>query len=207
VASVVSVNVGRARPPLADTTSAFRKEPVAGPVRIGRLGLEGDEHADGKNHGGAERAVLMYAEAHYPFWRDELGRDLPYGGFAENLTVRGLAEADVCIGDSLRAGDAVLQVACPRAPCWKIGARWEVEDLMRQVTTTARIGWLLRVLEESAVEAGSPVEVVERPHPELTVEHAYAVFSRRQGGAAAARELAGCALLTPKWREALAKRC
>ena len=206
MASVVSVNVGRALQ-LAGRTSAFRKEPIAGPVRIGHLGLEGDEHADGKNHGGPERAVLMYAEAHYPLWRDELGvAELPYGGFAENLTVRGLTEADVCIGDSLRAGGAVLQIACPRAPCWKIGARWEVDDLTQQVTRTARIGWLLRVLEEGTVEAGAAVELVERPHPELTVDHAYSVFSRRRGGSAAARELAACPLLTPSWREALARR-
>ena len=205
MATVVSVNVGRARP-LADTLSAFRKLPAAGPVRIGPLGLEGDEHADAVNHGGAERAVLMYSDAHYPVWRQELGRELPYGGFAENLTVRGLTEADVCIGDSLRAGSAVLQVACPRAPCWKIAATWEVEGLTQRVTATGRTGWLLRVLEEGTVEPGDPVEVVDRPYPDLTVAHAWGVYSRRLGGERAASELAACPLLTPTWREALTKR-
>jgi MOSC domain-containing protein YiiM len=206
VATVVSVHVGRvrARP---DWTSAFVKAAVDGPVRVGPLGLAGDEHADTTNHGGPERAVLMYAEEHYAEWRDELSLDeLPYGAFAENLTVHGLTEADVCIGDSLRVGGVVLQVACPRAPCWKIGKRWDVEDLTQRVSLTTRIGWLLRVLEEGEVQAGDPVEVVERPFPELTVARAYGVFSRREGGAAAAAELAGCQLLTPTWREALTKR-
>jgi MOSC domain-containing protein YiiM len=206
VASVVSVNVGRVRSE-ADWTSGFVKEPVAGPVRIGPLGLEGDEHADRRNHGGPDRAVLMYAEQHYPEWREELGRDdLPFGGFAENLTVRGLTEDDVAIGDSLRVGSALLQVSGPRAPCWKISRRWEVEDLTQRVSVTTRIGWLLRVLVEGEVQAGDAVELVERPHPELTVAHAYAVYSRRKGGAAAAVELAACPLLTPSWREALGKR-
>src|SRR5262249_36551758 len=129
VASVVSVNVGRVRS-LGDWSSGFVKEPVTGAVRIGPLGLEGDEHADGRNHGGADRAVLMYAERYYDEWREELGFDeLPYGGFAENLTVRGLTEDDVAIGDSWRVGSALLQVTCPRAPCAKIARRWDVDDL------------------------------------------------------------------------------
>ena len=120
--------------------------------------------------------------------------------------MRGLAEADVCVGDSLRAGGVLLQVSGPRAPCWKIGRRWDVGDLTRRASRTTRIGWLLRVLEEGEVEAGDPVEVVERPYPHLTVAHAYGVYSRRQGGAAAAAELADCPLLLPGWREALGKR-
>jgi MOSC domain-containing protein YiiM len=206
VPSVVSVNVGRvrARP---GWKSAFVKKPVAGRVRIGSLGLGGDEHGDGANHGGPERAALMYAQAHYPEWKDELSLDeLPYGAFAENLTVRGLTEADVCIGDSLRVGGALLQVSGPRAPCWKIGKRWEIEDLTQRVSVTTRIGWLLRVLEEGEVGAGDPVEVVERPYPELTVARAYGVYARREGGAAAARELAECPLLMPVWRRVLGAR-
>jgi MOSC domain-containing protein YiiM len=206
VANVVSVNVGRIRSD-GDWTSGFVKEPVAGPVRIGPLGLAGDEHADTRNHGGPHRAVLMYAERHYPEWRDELGlAELPYGGFAENLTVRGLTEDDVAIGDSLRVGSAVLQVSGPRAPCWKISRRWEIDDLTQRVSVTTRIGWLLRVLEEGEVAAGDEIELVERPYPELTVAHAYAVYSRRKGGPRAAEELAACELLMPTWREALGKR-
>jgi MOSC domain-containing protein YiiM len=206
VASVVSVNVGRIRA-LDDWVSAFVKTPVSGPVHVGPLGLEGDEHADGTNHGGPERAVLMYAESHYPEWREELGlEDLRYGGFAENLTVRGLAEDDVCIGDALRVGGALLEVSGPRAPCWKIGRRWDVEDLTQRVSVTTRIGWLLRVVEEGVVAAGDGVEILDRPYPELTVAHAYAVYSRRRGGAAAAAELAACPLLMPTWREALRRR-
>jgi MOSC domain-containing protein YiiM len=206
VARVVSVNVGRVEA-FPDWTSAFVKEPIPGRVRIGPLGLEGDEHADGVNHGGLERAVLMYAETHYPQWREELSlEELPFGSFAENLTVRGLTEAVVCVGDSLRVGGAVLQVSGPRAPCWKIGRRWEIDDLTQRVSLTTRIGWLLRVVEEGDVGVGDPVELLERPYPELTVAHAYAVYSRRAGGVAAAAELAACPLLTPTWREALGAR-
>ena len=135
---------GAADPLERPWTTALYKEPVAGPVRLGRENLSGDQPAQRSVHGGPEMAVLAYAAAHYPRWRDELGLpDLPYGAFGENLLVDGFDESSVCIGDVFAVGDARIQVSQPRGPCWKLERRWRIPDLIARVRDTGRGGVVL----------------------------------------------------------------
>jgi MOSC domain-containing protein YiiM len=215
-AVLASVQVGRPRwhgtPGAADPfdrafATGFWKDPVAGPVMVRATNLDGDGQADLENHGGADKAVLAYAAAHYPRWREELAvPDLPHGGFGENLTVGGLTEPDVCIGDVWRVGGAVLEVSQPRQPCWKLARRWRVKTLPARVIDTGRSGWYLRVVEEGLIEAGQPVEVVDRRRPGWTVERAHRVmfFHRADAGENAA--LAAVPELSLSWREVLRQR-
>jgi MOSC domain-containing protein YiiM len=160
---------GAAQPMRRPWTTAFFKEPVAGPVWLARTNLAGDRQADLENHGGPDKAVLLYAASHYPRWREELGRELPHGGFGENFTVEGMDESSVCIGDVYDVGEARIQVSQPRIPCWKIARRWGIRDLSARVQRTRRTGWYVRVLREGHVAAGDAIVLVERPHPEWTV--------------------------------------
>ncbi|WP_290591338.1 MOSC domain-containing protein, partial [Alicyclobacillus sp.] len=138
--------------------SAIWKTPVQGPVWLGEENLAGDGQADRKNHGGPHRAMLWYAAAHYPHWRAELGLEtLLFGWFGENLTVEGLDEASVCIGDVYRIGGPdgpVVQVSQPRKPCWKLARRVGVPDLVSRVESTGRSGWYTRVLKTGWVAPG-----------------------------------------------------
>lgn len=187
--------------------SGFFKAPVAGPLRLGRTNLARDGQADLRNHGGPDKAVLAYAAAHYPAWREELGRiDLPHGAFGENFTVDGLDEASVCIGDTYQLGAAHVQVSQPRQPCWKLGRRWRMEDLPSRVLATGRSGWYLRVLEEGMVEPGLPMVLMDRPFPEWTVSRVASVMRSRQGDPASAARLAACPLLSAAWRQTLSSR-
>lgn len=141
--------------------SAFVKRPVEGRVRIGSLGVDGDEHVY-EGHGGRDGAVLVYSRDHYPFWRD-LGIDLPeVGAFAENLTVAGLTEAEVHLGDTFGVGSCAVQVTEPRAPCYKIAARYGRKDISIVVQETGFTGYLMRVLREGEVAAGDEMRLVER---------------------------------------------
>jgi MOSC domain-containing protein YiiM len=149
--------------------SAFAKQPVSGPVGLGRLQLDGDEQADTKHHGGPDKAVLAYAAAHYEAWAEELGRSLPFGGFGENFTIAGIDEGSVCIGDVYRVGEAEVEVSQPRFPCWKIERFWGIPHLTDLVRTSGRTGWYLRVRREGRVFAGSPIERLSRPAPEWTI--------------------------------------
>ncbi len=209
-AVLVSIQVGTPRlfdgsdPARRSWLSAFIKEPVAGPVWLGRTNLAGDAQADLQNHGGPDKAVLAYAAAHYADWRAELGRpELPYGAFAENFTVDGLDERTVCIGDVYAIGEAQVQVSQPRQPCWKISRRWGMEELTARVVATGRTGWYLRVLVEGYVEPGMPVILLHRPFPQWTVARATEVMRHRRERPDAARELAACPLLSARWRETL----
>lgn len=185
-------------------TTGFFKEPVEGPVWLGRTNLAGDGQADRENHGGPDKAVLAYSADHYPLWRAELNRpDLPYGAFGENFTIAGLSEETVCIGDVYAIGEVRVQVSQPRQPCWKIARRWRIKDLTARVRETGRTGWYLRVLEEGYVEAGLPVALLERPFPRWTVAHATEIMHHRRENPEAAAELAACPFLSAVWRETL----
>ncbi len=142
------------------------KEPVEGRVLARTLGLEGDAQADtrvvkgGQVHGGPEKAIYLYPAAHYALWQQELGRDLPFGQFGENLTVTGLDEQTVRVGDTLRIGDALFQVTTPRGPCFKLDIRMGIPEFKEQMNANGRTGFYVRVLEEGTVAAGDIIEIV-----------------------------------------------
>ena len=188
-------------------TSGIVKAPVDGPVWLGRTNLAGDGQADLVNHGGPDKAVLAYAEVHYPDWRRELERpDLPHGAFGENFTVDGLTEDAVCIGDTYTLGDdVVVQVSQPHAPCWKLARRWRMRELTALVEGSGRTGWYLRVLREGTVRPGLPVTLVERPYPAWTVTRASRVMRARTRDREAAGALAACEQLASSWRARLAE--
>lgn len=157
-------------------TTSFFKEPVEGPLWLGTDSLEGNAQADLRAHGGPEKVVLSYAAAHYPAWRDELGLpDFPYGAFAENVTVDGLSEESVCIGDTYRLGEALVQVSQSRGPCWKIARRWRIADLTERVLKSGRPGWYCRVLQEGEVAPGMTFELLDRPHPQFPISRVHQV--------------------------------
>ena len=178
--NIVSIQIGQVRtegdaasgdPMRRRWTSSFRKEPVFGPVAVTTLGIAGDSVADTRSHGGADKAVLCYAASHYPQWSAE-HPDLPFGpgGFGENLTIEGLDEASVCIGDHYRIGDLLLEISQPRQPCWKISRRWQRKTLTKEVTQTGRTGWYARVLSEAEISPNDVIQREARPHPTWTIQ-------------------------------------
>ena len=166
VGSVAALTLGR-----RSVETAFVKTPVEGSLRLGELGFPGDEHVY-EDHGGPDMAVLVYPFEHYAYWR-ERGLDLPAAGaFAENLTITGLVEIDVHLGDVFEVGTSVVQVTQPRAPCYKIGARYGDRSLSITVQNVGFIGYLMRVLAEGDVSAGDSMRLVDRGSHGVTVAEA-----------------------------------
>ena len=128
-------------------------------------GFEGDGQADRRNHGGPDKAVCVYSSVHYPHWQRMLGRRLDPGAFSENLTVSGIREARVCVGDVFRAGEAVVQVSTPRTPCAKVAGKNGEKQLSKWISGSGYTGFYMRVLEEGLVETGDAFERVKR-HPD-----------------------------------------
>lgn len=188
-------------------TTGFYKQPITGPVWLGRTNLVGDGQADRVNHGGPDKAVCAYPADHFQFWAQELGRpDLPGGAFGENFTVAGLTEPDGCVGDVWTVGGAAVEVSQPRQPCWKLARRWGRKDLALRVIATGRTGWYFRVRAEGWVEAGQPLTLADRPHPAWPVSRANDVMHHRKADRAAAAELAAVPPLAASWRDALLRR-
>ena len=185
-------------------TTAFFKTPVAGNVKVGELGLEGDEQADRKNHGGLDKAVLAYSADHYPYWREHLTiSDMPFGGFGENLTIAGSQESTVCIGDRWQAGNVLFEVSQPRQPCWKMARRWQIVDLPKQVIHNGRSGWYARVLQGGEIAAAAPIELVSRPRPTWTIARAAKLLYHEPDNVADMEDLANVPELSRAWREEL----
>src|SRR5215510_11084883 len=136
-----------------------RQKARGGPVAVHQRGLTGDMQADLRVHGGLQKAVYVYASEHYEFWRGQLpGTELPPGSFGENLTIAGLLEADVNVGDRLQIGTAVFQVTQPRTPCFKLALKFGRPDMIDRFLASGRSGFYLSVVTEGIVKAASPVQ-------------------------------------------------
>jgi len=193
--------------PLKPWTTGIFKQPIDGPVRLGWTNLAGDQQADLKVHGGPDKAVCVYSAAHYTYWRETLQiADFSFGAFGENFTVDGLDESNVCIGDTFRIGDTVVEVSQPRQPCWKLARRWQLKDLAVQVQQTGLTGWYFRVMQEGTVAAGMPIQLENSPHPTWTLARANQVMHHDKTDFSSAATLAAIPHLSASWRSTLENR-
>ncbi|MFC7371552.1 MOSC domain-containing protein [Fictibacillus iocasae] len=152
-----------------EVRSAFKKQPAENPVFLHSLHFEGDGQGNLEVHGGVDKAACAYPFEHYAYWESELGTVMPAASFGENLTLAGMTEDRVCIGDIWRIGEAIVQVSEPRQPCAKLGARHNRPDLVKKVADTGFTGYYFRVLQEGYVKKGDNPVLKERPYPNLTV--------------------------------------
>ncbi|MFD7588637.1 MOSC domain-containing protein [Kitasatospora sp. NPDC059811] len=173
MAVLIAVNVGMPKdvPWQGRTTrTGIWKHPVAGPVMARRLNLDGDGQGDLAGHGGEQRAVLVYQLSSYRHWQEHLERDdFTYGQFGENLTVDGLADDEVCIGDRYGIGGAVFEVTQPRVTCYRVGLRLGEPQMAALLVSHRRPGFYMRVLTEGPVRAGDEIVKIASGPEEMTV--------------------------------------
>ena len=205
-AVVESVNLGSPRTVRwrdRQVRTAIWKVPVAGRVAARGVNLAGDEQADRRVHGGPDKAVYAYAAEDLAWWAAELGRELGPGSFGENLTTRGLDLAAAVVGERWRVGSAVLEVAAPRIPCYKLGIRLGDQGFVRRFALAGRPGAYLRIVAEGEVGAGDPVALAHRPGHGVTVAEVARAYNLDR---AAAPRLLAAAELPADWRAWAARR-
>ncbi len=185
--------------------TAAAKSLVEGPVHLGQLGFDGDEQGNRTVHGGPDKAALLYPAAHYPLWRAE-GYDIPEGGFFENLTVDGLTEHDVHLGDRWRLGTAIVQVTQPRRPCRTIADRWARKELPLEVQATGRTGFYIRVLEEGLVAAGDDLVLLERHRTSVSAAETGRIMNVDRDDIDGIHRLLDSPELPESWRDKLRRR-
>ena len=207
---VISVNVGKPRNVLSRgkiVRTGIFKSPVAGRVPVRRLNLDGDEQADLRVHGGQDKAVYVYPSEHYAFWRQELpGIEFPWGMFGENLTMEGLIEADVRIGDRFAIGSAEFMATQPRMPCYKLGIRFDRPDMVKRFLHSGRTGWYLAVVKEGHLAAGDEVSRTARSSGRLTVAHIAGLYSGATSDEELMREASELDALPEGWRDHFRQR-
>jgi MOSC domain-containing protein YiiM len=207
--NLISVNVGLPRKVTWHGTEVFTgiyKEPVPGRIALRKLNLDGDRQADLSVHGGEFKAVYCYPIEHYEFWKTELpGRPLPFGSFGENFTVDGgLLEESVHLGDRYSIGSAEVVVTQPRLPCYKLGIKFESDDMVKRFFLSRRTGFYLAVTREGEVGVSDPITIVNREPtavPVSEITRLYALKRYDNADIAAVRRALQVAALPESWKE------
>jgi MOSC domain-containing protein YiiM len=169
---VLSVNVGAVREVLwrgETVTTAIWKSPVDGRVAIRGVNLDGDDQADRQVHGGRDKAVYAYAREDYDAWRDRHDVATTPGQFGENLTVEGVDLRQAIVGEQWEVGSALLEVAQPRLPCFKLGIRMNDPRFPKRFQAEERMGAYFRIVREGDVGAGDAIAIVSRPEHGVTL--------------------------------------
>lgn len=201
---IVSVNVGLPRDVAwrgRTVRTAVWKTPVTGRIFARRLNLDGDGQGDLRGHGGEQRAIMVYQLDSYRYWAKYLERpDLVAGNFGENLTVEGLADNEVCIGDRYRIGGAVVEVSQPRDTCYRVGIRLNRPDIAALLVSHHRPGFYFRVIQEGEIGAGDRVEKLSDGPERMTVAEIDALLYSAEHPVEALRRAVRIPALSLDWQ-------
>ncbi len=186
--------------------SAIIKTPVEGKIFLDYLGFEGDGVGDLLRHGGGDQAVCAYPADHFLFWDRELPANIVPGAFGENLTLNGLCENDICIGDIFRVGSAEIQCAQPRQPCYKLINYLSYPAMASRIQETGFSGYYFRVIKQGWVERGATVNLLHRDTASLSVHAVNMLMYHDKKNFEKIRELIQVEALSSNWREIFNKR-
>ena len=191
-------------------TTAIYKTPVKGRVALRTLNLDADRQADLTVHGGEAKAVYCYPLAHYAYWKEQLpDREFPLGVFGENFTADGLTEDSVHLGDRFSVGSAEVVVTQPRLPCYKLGVRFESDEMVKRFLVSRRTGFYFAVVREGEVGSGDEIRLVGLesnavPVSEITRLYVAKKFSKQDFDVF--RRISSVEALPERWKEYLAER-
>ncbi|TYA71358.1 MOSC domain-containing protein [Seonamhaeicola marinus] len=146
-----------------EVVTGIYKKPTDSPIYLGKSDVRHDTVTDRKHHGGEFKACYLFSKDHYDYWKDLYPNlEWNWGMFGENLTVEGLNEEQIHIGDIYKVGDALVQITQPREPCYKFGYKFGSQDALKQFIDHGYSGTYVRVLEEGNVKIGDEFELVEK---------------------------------------------
>ncbi|MCP5055636.1 MAG: MOSC domain-containing protein [bacterium] len=180
--------------------SAIRKRPQAQPVALTLAGLPGDQvHHHG--HGGPNRALHVYPIEHYPVFEEIASHSLPIPCFGENITLRGMTEAQVRVGDVWQIGTAHLQVTMPTERCAHPGRLAGAPLIMKRVVRDALCGWYLRVLEPGEIQVGDEISRVEVGQDDVSLVDLHIWMRDHAGDLEILERVQAMHALAPEWKE------
>jgi len=162
-------------------TTGMYKNPTDAGIYLEKEDVKGDEVSDRKHHGGIFKACYLFSEDHYDYWKNLYPDiDFNYGVFGENLTVKGLDETKIKVGDIYKIGTALVQVTQPREPCFKLGIRFSTQTILKQFISHARPGTYIRILEEGLVKPGDKMTLIQAAKNSLSTTQLFTLLFAKQ---------------------------
>ncbi len=190
--------------------SGMNKQVAHNRVYLGMEGLSGDEQADRRHHGGAEKALHHFPAEHYPLMQKHLNKctdgAFDVGRFGENISTTGLTESDVCIGDIFQLGEAIVQVSQGRQPCWKLNARYDYPEMAKQVQSLKTTGWYYRVITPGYLQDGDSLVLLQRPYPDWSIARLLGYLFEDTLNLTALKAMVDIPYLAQTWRDMAQKR-
>ena len=188
--------------------SAIFKTPILSTLELSRLGLQGDEQADQRVHGGADRALCHYPQEHYEYWQQQypaLANIFMTSAFGENLSTIGMNETNVHMGDVYQWGNSLIQVTQPRSPCYKLNGLTGIDDFALTMQESGKIGWLYRVIRTGMVSAAEPLQLIQRSC-ELSISEVTAIAFHEVYNETNTKKLLSAAGLSASWTATMLNR-
>ncbi|MCU4986506.1 MOSC domain-containing protein [Bacillus cereus] len=186
--------------------TGINKKQVKEPVYLSFVKFNGDGQADLVHHGGVDKAVCVYTGDHYPYWEQELNQDLVYGAFGENITVSGMREEDVCIGDTFELGQAIVQVTQPRQPCFKLAKKYNIPKLPLYFQETGYTGFYFRVLKEGWVSSVDTLKRLQSDPKGVSVAFANRIMHKEKQNIEGIKRILEVNAFSSSWRKSFEKR-
>ncbi|MGB3586746.1 MAG: MOSC domain-containing protein [Tunicatimonas sp.] len=207
---IASVNVGLPQKVTfqgKEISTGIFKSPTNEPVMVRKLNLDGDRQADLRVHGGVAKAVYAYPQQHYAGWKQDFPQhDFPTAVFGENLTVDGLDETTVNIGDQFLAGECELQATQPRFPCFKLGIRFGDPKMIRHFLQRNQPGVYFSVIKEGSVQAGDSLTLLKKSDSQLTITDIVRLYAIDKNDKEGIEVAANDPYLPEDWRTYFAKK-
>ncbi len=181
---VIATNIGNPTKVLWNgetIKTGIYKYPVNEPILLQKEDVAKDTVVDRKHHGGIDKACYLFSAESYDFWKEKyLDLDWDWGMFGENLTVTGLDESKIRIGNIYKIGGALVQVTQPREPCFKLGIRFKDQNILKQFINHEKPGTYVKVLEEGTVTIDDKLQLIEESTNTLTVKQFYQLLYMRK---------------------------
>lgn len=208
--TIISINISLPRSVIYDgdrrLRSGINKKPVSGKIVLDTMGFQDDGSADLVHHGGEDKAVCAYCADHFPFWEKELGRKISPGAFGENLSIAGIRESKIHIGDIFRIGEAEIQCTQPRQPCHKLNKIFALNEMALRVQQTGYSGYYFRVLKTGWVESGAKVRLIEKGPLQFSIAAANELMHHDKYNFEKIRKILSIESLSPSWRQTFQHR-
>ena len=201
---VLSVNIGEPKEITwkgKTSLSGIHKYPVEGKIFVSSTNIEGDGQGNLKVHGGVDKAVYVYPNEHYEYWKEQFSEiEIEKGMFGENLTIEGLDEFEASVGDKFIIGDIIVEVSEPRFPCVTLAARFGTADIVKPFLHSFKSGFYLRVLKEGFIQAGDPITLHEKSSERFSIADFVKLYINRDNEELKEKALANNAV-SERWKD------